>query len=447
MTRRLLLLLCLFAAPLQAHFATRIHFVPNVVRHEQTTAVKVVLGTDGTAAKLLIECISGAKIAMTPTGNGVFVADVPAKDILFGYVPSGANVTMFGKAYRLDAAGSKTDDPPLNMVINVFDQNVPIVPIADLTGRQRVTSRVVNIAVGAYSKLPPANNVTNRFYFHFGGDFYDFLNVVHSAPSFPVNRHHENARSDVQGIGIPVVNVTESYGSAGKLLGVNVFPLVTLFDGGETAAVHELGHQWINHLKGVAGSPHWPLSTMARGVMGFSLGDSLQGGTFPWSFVQTATGWKFKGAAATGEFSDLDLYVMGMLPPEQVGTNLVLAVQNQTPCNDCPIAGAVVPLTVADVIKANGPRIPAAAAAQKSFRVGTVVLSADPLSDEELWVLDYFAARGAASAPVTTGPFKAMSKPFAVATKGLGKLNMALVWPSKFPMISTTSPATLPASG
>lgn len=458
MTRTFAALFLFCTAPLHAHFATRIHYAPNVVRHGQTSPVQVIVGTDGTAAKLSIKSISGITVAMVPIGKGVFTASVAAKDVLSGYSPTGVNKTMFGRVHGFDAAGKPVqsfnaaagklvDDAPLNLTIGVLDGNVPVVPIADLAGRQRATRRVVNIAVGAVPLLPPSDNVTNRFFVHFGGDFYDFINVVHSTPSFPTNRGHITVRSDVHGIGKPLANDTTAYGSAGKLLGVNLYPLVTYFDAGDTASSHELGHQWINNLKGVGGHPHWPLSTMAHGVMGFSMaGNDNQGGEFPFALVQTATGWKFKAEPSTNEFSDLDLYVMGFLSPEQVGTNRVLT-QEQEPCNDCPVQGAVVPLNVADIIKANGHRVPNAASAQKIFRAATVVLSAEPLSDDEMRVLDYFAARGAATTLLPEYASTTKAKPFFLATKGLGQLQMSLVWPSKFPMIDTVSPAKLPPGG
>lgn len=438
----------LFATTLAATIIAE-HFEPNVVRFGQGSPVKVVLHTDGMVPKYRIQCKSGAVIPMASADGKLFTASVPAADVLFGYQPTGANRHYIGTVFALDAAGNPIADMPgKNLFILVRDDHIPIVLISDLPNRVRATPHVVNVAIGTTATRPFLNGVTNRFYAHFAGDDYDFIDAVYSNPSWIENRYYSGARPPAKGIGIDQMpNVTQTFGSAGKLIGVIAFPIQTFFDAGDTAQSHEIGHAYINHLKGVEGVPHWPLSTLARGVMGFSIPGEGAGGTFPFVFEQTPGGLKFKFQAVDEEFTDLDLYLMGFLPPASVGTHQVLAQQTgQTLCDGCPIAGSTVPLTVNQVIQANGPRVPSSANAQKSFRLGTVVLSQlGPLSDDEMLVLDYFAARGEATQPVPTVFSGATSKPFALATKGLGKLQTALVWPSKFPTITFVQPKQVKA--
>lgn len=91
-------------------------------------------------------------------------------------------------------------------------------------------------------------------------------------------------------------------------------------------------------------------------------------------------------------FSDLDLYLMGVLPAERVapgslvqagpapgrdclGRTLTAASPPQS-CGALAFDGARVPFTIADVIAAEGPRVPAAQAEQRTLDVAFVVLGA-----------------------------------------------------------------------
>ena len=95
-------------------------------------------------------------------------------------------------------------------------------------------------------------------------------------------------RNEVRGIGVALIDSGAGYGSARRLQGISRFPLPTMFDGAEAGYQHELGHQWINFLRGTPlepGIPHWPLSDLAADIMGFSLAGSNVGGQFPYNLV------------------------------------------------------------------------------------------------------------------------------------------------------------------
>ena len=100
-------------------------------------------------------------------------------------------------------------------------------------------------------------------------------------------------KNEVDGIGLSRSNNTRVYGSNGRLQGINVFPIDTFFDMADTGAVHETGHQWINFLTLPilrSGSPHWPVSSLARGIMGFNIPGSIVGGNFPFNLVPLPNG-------------------------------------------------------------------------------------------------------------------------------------------------------------
>jgi hypothetical protein len=81
-------------------------------------------------------------------------------------------------------------------------------------------------------------------------------------------------------------------------------------------------------------------------------------------------------------------------------------------------------LTVNDVIAANGSRVPDYSAAQRTFRVATVVVSDGLLSADAMAYYDYFAQRMEARERIATheGFSKVPGTPFFIATGGRGAL-------------------------
>ena len=85
---------------------------------------------------------------------------------------------------------------------------------------------------------------------------------------------------------------------------ISTAPASDFFDGGQEAHSHEIGHQWINFLKQTTlatGTPHWPVSSLANGLMGFSIPGSGAGGDYGCRLTPIATGIQltsFSGARA-----------------------------------------------------------------------------------------------------------------------------------------------------
>src|SRR6185369_15356211 len=111
------------------------------------------------------------------------------------------------------------------------------------------------------------------------------------------------------------------------------------------------------------GIPHWPLSSMASGITGFSLAGGVGGG-FQCSIVPDGTGIRLVSKPDQPVFGDLDLYLMGLLPADQVGEQIVLASQDFNSvigqCNGSVYSGAFTRLRLSD-LTANasiGPRVP-----------------------------------------------------------------------------------------
>ena len=403
-------------------------FDPMAVRATRTADVALELQTSGTVSGLRLDYANGGSLTLTQSVPGRWVASVPAAKVLDGYQADDVNHNFVGFIRLLASDG--TTLATYNSFIQVIDDRVPTVNVRRLGGNARATPRILNLYLPGLD-VNQVQAAAQQFYGYYHDD-YDFLQIVFAEPSYPANRYHFAVRNDVDGIGAAKFNQAPIYGSAGKLLGITVYPVDFFFDAGETAFSHELGHQWVLYLKNsvLQPGPHWPPSTMAHGVMGFNIPGTTVGGDFPYDVTAvTASTARLTDAPVTKEFSDFDLYLMGLLPSSAVAPGIV--VQGSA-CSGCVLPSSTI--TISDVIGVNGPRVPDAASAKKTFAVAVLVISRDRLlTDDEMAVLEYFAARGEAttSLPFTSGFARGTTKPFNVATRGLGRVDFQLEHPPR----------------
>lgn len=404
-------------------------FSVEAIRSTSSDPVTFRVQMYGSPSIVRLDLANGMSVPLTNLGGGLWEAQLTAAQVLYGYSASKVNHNFVGYLRVYEGAVQSLQ---YNTFINVVDENVPSVTPISITGRMQRTCHVVNywnpdIVLPAGQSTLQA--IVGEFYRHFGDD-YDFVAVVHALPIFPANRNFRLVRNETQGLGLGIVDYGAYWGSPARLQGVIQYPITGYFDLGETAAVHEVGHRWINFcaLAPLAsGIPHWPIGTQARGVMGFSLVGGV-GGQFNYALTLQPNGnWRMTTAPALKEYTDLDLYLMGFLPPDSVGTNFVFSDPNQPRCNGCE--GPVTYFTVDDVIAAQGPRVPDFNSAQRSFRLATIVATRDRLLNaDEMAFFDFFAARGQASVPLpfTSGLSSGVTKPFRVATGGRGTWRTAL---------------------
>ena len=78
---------------------------------------------------------------------------------------------------------------------------------------------------------------------------------------------------------------------------------------------------------------------------------------------------------ATG-LSALDLYVMGMMPADEVPDTFLLTDVRETRSRDT-VRATKVPVRIEDIVAAMGPRVPSADASRKEFRLGVYLLHED----------------------------------------------------------------------
>jgi hypothetical protein len=375
----------------------------------------------------------GTDLVLTPDATGkVFTGSVPPAALLTGLTAADVNRKFIG--HLLVTTGTATAQS--NVFGDVLTASIPPVTLHSIAPDVQFSDHLVNIHWPTLANQFTGGvdlqltSIVQKFFSHFD-DEYDFLQIVF-ARSYPSNRYHSATRNDVLGIGQPIFNDTASYGSAGRLLGLSIFPIPTLFDGVSPSTTHELGHQWLAFLAFpplLQGIPHWPISDLASDIMGFSIivDGSPEGGQFDFD-LQPVGGGNFKMAPSTAlkGFSDLSLYLMGQRPSTMVADHFVFDNQAQTIVANGILSGPVTTVTIGDVVAHLGARSPDFSHAQKCFRVATILVTKDALAPIAVMrQYDFFAARSSATATLayTDGFVKGTAQPFSLVTHGVGCLH------------------------
>ena len=430
---------------------------PTVVRSDRTTPILLTVKiSGGIPSRIALALPDNTELPLQDNGGGDDA--VPGDGIYSVLVPiayANANLAaddVFRKFVGyIDVYLGNTRVQRANVFSQVWTPHLGIVANVAVDTQLQYSDYIVNIVDPAAFAAGPAADfsaVARRLYQQFG-DTFDFLNFVFDT-SHIANRYHLAIRNGVSGIGLPLFDGSSLFGSAGRLQGINVFPISGYFDGASSALSHELGHQWINYISGpLFGSVHWPLSTLASGTMGFSLPGSNVGGRYVCKLTAVSGGLQARLAANDPlMLTDLDLYLMGLVPASQVSTHYIFV--DQTNALSVPCIG-VLPYSmfysanVNDVIAAVGSRNPPYPVSQREFNVATVVISDSLLTAEAMSYYDWFARRVEGRALVNTheGFEKIESAPFFTQTGGRGSLNSrfrnALFQP---PPISSASRAT-----
>jgi hypothetical protein len=407
---------------------------PRVVDTQAPSSVRLTVAVQGTPTRLEIVFADGSVLPLSSSGLDTYATSLSPNRLLAGYKSGDAhNFVGFLDVYVGAARVFRG-----NLFVNVRDQTMPDVRVSSKAADVQSSPHIVNIrsdAVAPTASVPV--DVIRRFYQYFGDDF-DFLALLHPVSYFQ-NRSYDAVKNDTHGLGLSVFDQSRTYGSAGRLQGIINYPNDGLYDLAETGSIHEIGHRWINYLQLPAlsqGGPHWPISDLAYGVMGFSIPPTGEGGRFPFSLAPQGGGdYLLHQTEPARAFNDLELYLMGLIPADAVGSHFVFNDQNQlSQLRDGGVLrGPVTPITIADVVAQDGSRSPSVVDAQKSFRIATIVLSAGRLlSASEIAFFDHMAARGEATSPLmfTAGLERGTTLPFRLATGGRASLTTGVGKPS-----------------
>jgi hypothetical protein len=388
----------------------------------KATDVKLALQSSGKEVPFNDNGINGDR----KRGDGIYTGAIDAADVRFNLRPQDVNRKFVG---YLRVFNGQQQYLQLNLFVDIMTAEIPVVSVRQIAKNIQASEHLVNIVEPSFFKGiregegRAISQICKKFYANFP-DNYDFINLIYGIPH-PENRHHFAVRNDIKGIGMRLFDNGRDFGSQRRLKGITVFPLPTFFDGASPDYQHELGHQWINHLSVPPfnqGIPHWPLSDLAKGIMGY--GSQSQGLDFGYDLRPDGDGYTLIRSARPKEFTDLDLYLMGFIPAAEVGTHIVFNNQNQNPKIGGKLEGPVTTVSAQMIVEKLGQRIPNSQQSPKEFRIATVIVSEEPLPEEAMRLYNYFAVRAEETKPVpySSGFVRATVLPFHLTTGKRGSL-------------------------
>ena len=228
-------------------------------------------------------------------------------------------------------------------------------------------------------------------------DRFDFIFLISNNEEIPSGvsyfSRYTPVKNDIGGIGNPIYDNTEPYGSAGRLQGMLHFPYRRGLRNGPS--LHELAHAWGNSIIDTGEPGHWGFSSAGGQLGGFARDTlvDLGGGIYEANNGKPgATGF---GLIANGgnslPYADIELYLIGLIGPEE--TPSVLAANNPAWVDAAAgrfSADGLTEYTLDDIIAAHGPRTPSAADARKTFTAIAVVITPRPLAESEWEEVDTY---------------------------------------------------------
>ncbi len=244
-----------------------------------------------------------------------------------------------------------------------------------------------------------------RAFYETHDDDYDFL-CFYVASGVPIAvipgssafAYEINVVQDVQGIGLDLWNLSKDFGSGGRLRsvlhlnGLAAYPAdplqnVVVTNNTLDILAHEAGHRWLayvendsagtttNSFQG-AGRAHWNFYFDSdAGMLGGN--DWVDNGDGTWT-----------SAAATTRYGPLELYLMGYLPADSLGPQTVLYdaascsppgtyTKQHHPLDGITCAVRPEAFAIGDIVVAEGPRLPDAAASPKTHRFAFALVLAN----------------------------------------------------------------------
>jgi hypothetical protein len=180
-----------------------------------------------------------------------------------------------------------------------------------------------------------------------------------------------NVRNDVRGIGLDVFDHARDWGSAGTLESVVYMDSADTYatvDGFEFLG-HEVGHRWLSRLR-VAGTDD-PL--LGRGAVHWSFFMHTEASVMEGNAIADLGNGRFETVDFARRFSPLDQYAMGLRAPAEVPPFFVVEAADDfrpnraykastAPEAGVSFSGVRRDIRIEDVVRAMGPRSPAAGA-------------------------------------------------------------------------------------
>ena len=303
----------------------------------------------------------------------------------------------------------------------IYNDNVFVIPVTE-------PMTEINAHLNRY-----VDRVLDRF-----GDVFDFVIFVPNRNMPPA--YFAFQRNSAMGIGLPIRITGRQLQGVINMGGRSVHPSdledrgVSIIRAGPL--LHEIMHRWANFVVPTSYGSHWGFSSANGSLGGFDIADLVDHGGGRYSAGRVAVG----GAAAnTTPYAPIELYLAGLVPPQDVPDIWVaedgaflydgdgVSVYDD---RGYPIftASRVSTYTIDDIIAEHGARVPDSLNSQREFRAVVVLLvnEKSPATRELLDVVsrdvDWFGHDGIDEFPSIFNFHEATGGRATITVDGLGQL-------------------------
>jgi hypothetical protein len=314
-----------------------------------------------------------------------------------------------------------TTDGSSQTVFALVAQSPPGTAAATVTSLSATAQRsayTVNIRQDDFD----ATKVSQQF-FQVMPDVFDYLVLNNTAFVPGGSVFFITARNRIAGLGMGIYDFSATYGATatGKLRGFVNYTTNAPVDLAQQVLTHEMGHAFCCFIKNTplsSGSPHWPLSTAAFGIMGGNGNPGSNAGYMKLTPLGNGT-YRVDAQSPYSGFTNLDLYLFGLADSSQVEPQIVFADQTQKATVGAILGGATTTTAIRDIVTANGLRPLEYTGTPITYRDVLVVVSRGRLlTPQEMAFYDVAAQRGEATSSFD-GKYLT---PFNVNTRGRGIL-------------------------
>lgn len=380
--------------------------IPGVIRGDGVETFRLEVDVNGSAQSVRLTSVSPYVIA--PSAEPVSLhddglgSDLVAGDAVWTAGPFRYNLGLsFPPFYAGDASspaglyniglgvlkieesGGALTEFLLAPSVGLLRPDVPVAAVLQSTGDRVVSRHLVN--------LLSTDRVTQRFIRFLGADIagltrrvyetlpdvFDFLlffsnekieRTPRTASENFVAGLHAHVQTNYTGTGLTPYSDAAYYGSAGRLLSVNILDTHQRGIVGNNAT-HELTHQWASYTSGSLGlsdgtSHYHYLTSVGSLVGGFAWTDNGDG-----TFTRDCD----EGRNGAHHASPLDLYMMGLIPDTEVPSQHVSLLPGSPVCDQ--VIGSYSTTTTADIQAVHGSRTPSPVSAQHDFGLAFVIES------------------------------------------------------------------------
>ena len=298
--------------------------------------------------------------------------------------PAGLSIQWVGNVTITESTGQQVGFLHLPQV-GVLSSNIPLVRTVTLSSNVVVSEQLMNVkgtnlsaqkfvrafTLGTadltgliYAVLPDAFD----FFICFSTYRIERLPATTSA-NF-IAGVHRDVKVDYSGTGQGLVDRTATYGSAGRLMGVNGLDCYERGIWGHNCT-HEILHQWASLLGAfpISDGQHYNPRSSVGSLLGGHLWSPNENGT--WTLICE------EGRNGATHADPLDKYLMGLIPANQVPTLRVYDASSPPPLFICgqSISNVQYTVGIADIAGFYGPRSPGPLTAKRDFSLGFIAES------------------------------------------------------------------------